>query len=196
MSPLLLALPPALRRKRYLALLIVGVAVLVWSLPRASNDRVWVANQAVLPRVTFEGSLARVENVRNTTYRTTDDYTPAYYDKTFDLDALESAWYIVEPFSDWEGAAHTFLSFGFAGGEYLAISVEIRKEEGETFSALKGLLKRYEVMYVIADERDVIKVRTNYRRDDGYLYPVKATREQIRALLQRETVVSFRNILV
>jgi hypothetical protein len=177
-----LALPPALRRKRYLALLIVGVAMLAWLFPQASNDRTWIANQAVLPRVVFEGSLAHVEDVRNTTYRTTTDYTPAYYDRTFDLDALESVWYVVEPFSEWEGAAHTFLSFGFQGGEYLAISVEIRKEEGENFSALKGLLKQFEVMYVIADERDAIKLRTNYRRDDVYLYPMKATREQIRTL--------------
>ena len=107
-----------------------------------------------------------VRNIRNTTYRSTTDYTPAYYDKTFDLDKLTSVWYIVEPFSNWKGAAHTFLSFGFEDDEYLAISVEIRKEEGEGFSAFKGLFKQYEVIYVIADERDVITVRTNHRRDD------------------------------
>jgi len=57
------------------------------------------------------------------------------------------------------GAAHTFVSFGFKSGDFLAISIEIRKEKGESFSAWRGLLKRYELMYVIADERDVIKLR-------------------------------------
>ena len=176
-------------KKRYIALGILGVAILLWFLPQPSNDRVWVANQAVLPSAEFDDNLVHVRNIRNTTYRSTTDYTPAYYDKTFDLDKLTSVWYIVEPFSNWKGAAHTFLSFGFDDDEYLAISVEIRKEEGEGFSAFKGLFKQYEVIYVIADERDVITVRTNHRRDDVFLYPIKTTREKIRdmfvAMLER-----------
>lgn len=89
--------------------------------------------------------------------------------------------YIVEPFEG-IGAAHTFLSFGFNDGNFVAISVEIRKEKGETFSPLKGLLRSYELMYVIADEQDVIKLRTNYRKDSVYLYPVQTSRENMRAL--------------
>src|SRR5262249_47968878 len=75
----------------------------------------------------------------------------------------------------------TLVSFGF-GGEYVAISVEIRKERGEVYSALKGLLRQYELMYVVADERDVIGLRTNFRRDPVFLYPVKTTREQMRRM--------------
>ncbi len=174
---------PDLRKSwRFFLLLAVGLLVVLWFLPQPSNNRTWVANQAVLPEAEFDGNLVHIRNIRNTAYRTTTDYTPAYYDKTFDLDRLASLWYIVEPFSDWKGAAHTFLSFEFEGPEYLAVSVEIRKEEGEGFSALKGLFKRYEVVYVIADERDAILLRTNYRHDDVYLYPVRTTRDKVREL--------------
>jgi len=88
----------------------------------------------------------------------------------------------VEPFSDWRGPAHTFLSFGFGNGEYIAISVEIRKEKGESFSPVGGLLQQYELIYVIGDEHDLIGLRANYRHDDVYLYKMRATPEQIREL--------------
>jgi hypothetical protein len=82
-----------------------------------------------------------------------------------------------------DGPAHTMVSFGFRDGRYLAISVEIRKEAGEQFSPLRGLFKQYELMYVVADERDVIKLRSNHRRDDVYLYPVRTTAERRRRML-------------
>jgi len=86
---------------------------------------------------------------------------------------------MVEPFSGHGlGAAHTLLSFGFVD-EYVAISVEIRKEKGEKFSPLKGLFRNYELMYVIGDERDLIKLRSNYRRDTVYLYRINTTAERM-----------------
>ena len=82
----------------------------------------------------------------------------------------------------WRGPAHTFLSFGFAGGAYVAISVEIRKEQGESFSPLGGLLRQYELIYVVGDERDLIGLRANHRHDDVYLYPIRTSKEKIRTL--------------
>jgi hypothetical protein len=147
---------------------------------RPSNDREWSVDQAVLANAEIAPPFVTVRNIRNFTYVTTDQYTPAYYDKTFDLRKLESAWFVVEPFG--KGAAHTFVSFGFGENDYLAISIEIRKEKGESFSALAGLLRRYEIMYVIGDERDLIKLRANHRKDPVYLYRVNATPEKIRAM--------------
>jgi hypothetical protein len=95
---------------------------------------------------------------------------------------VRSVDFIVEPFKS-IGAAHTFLSFGFDDETYLAISIEIRKEQGEAFSPWKGILRQYELMYVIADERDVVGLRANYRKDNVYLYPTSATREEAKALL-------------
>lgn len=159
----------------------VGYAVLnVFTEP--SNERVWNDDQAVLPRAEFSGNTVRISNIRNFTYASTTSYTARYYDAVFDLNTITRVWYVVEPFSGFPGSAHTFLSFEFEGERYLSISVEIRKEKGESFSAWRGLFNRYELMYVIADERDVIKLRSNYRKDLVYLYPAKATPEQVRQL--------------
>ena len=150
---------------------------------RPSLDRDWNEDQAVLARAAIDGDRVTITNIRNVDYRSTSDYDVRYYDKTFDLTKLESVWYVVEPFSGHGfGAAHTLMSFGFEGGEYVAISAEIRKEKGESFSAVKGLFRHYEIVYVIADERDVIKLRSNYRRDKVYVYPVTTSRENMRKL--------------
>src|SRR5262245_54036423 len=146
-----------------------------------SLDREWSQDQGVMPRATIDGDKVTIDRVRNFTYRATENYTPAYEQRIYDLARLDSVWFVVEHFGDAPAIAHTFLSFGF-GGEYVAISVEIRKERGEVYSPLKGLLRQYELMYVIADERDVIGLRTNFRRDPVYLYPVKTTREQMRRM--------------
>jgi hypothetical protein len=172
------------RRRVIGALVLAGalVLMLVWLRQRPSNDRDWLPNEAVMPGVTFRGRLVDVRNVRVTTYRTTEDYTPAYEDRTYDLDRLVRVWFVVEPFSKWGGAAHTFLSFEFAGPEFVAVSVEARKERGEVYHFLKGLLRRYELLYVVGDERDLVRLRSNYRRDDVFVYPIRTARERARAL--------------
>lgn len=163
------------------ALLAVLLAPFAWVriFYQPSNTRDWSPDQAVLARATIEGDRVTVENVRNFSYRTETDYTPRYETRSYDLGRLDSLWFVVERFGPAPAIAHTFLSFGF-GEEYVSVSVEIRKERGETYSPLAGLLRQYELMYVIADERDVIGLRTNLRGDPVYLYPAKATREQIR----------------
>ena len=158
------------------------VIALIWYISiKPSNDRDWAIDQALLPYAEFQGDKVDVYNIRNFFYRSTDDFDINYYDKTFDLNKLESIYYIIEPFGN-IGAAHTFISFGFGPNNYLAISIEIRKEKGESFSAVKGLLKRYELAYVIADEKDVVKLRSNYRKDPVLVYPVKSTKEKRRQL--------------
>jgi hypothetical protein len=102
-----------------------------------------------------------------------------HYDRTYDLSRLGT----VDLFLVYWGPpliAHTMLSFGFGEGGYVCISIEIRKEKGETYSALKGLFKQYELTYVVADELDVVRLRTNYRGETVYLYRLKARPELIR----------------
>jgi len=161
-------------RGRAAAGFLVAFVLLVawWSRIEPSNDRDWKPEVAVLPYATIEGDLITLHNVRNFDYRTETDFTPRYYDKTYDLRQLDSVDLIA---SYWAGPAiaHIFLSFGFAGKDYLAISIERRDERGEDYSTIKGLFKQYELFYNVSDERDVIRVRTNYRRDppeDVYLY--------------------------
>lgn len=177
---------PAIRR----AVRAIGLVVLALAAARAalvlvvrpSNDRDWSEDQARLPEATFDGSRVTVRNVRNFDYQATDRWTPRWEERTYDLDALESVWFAVEPFGDVRGPAHTFLSFGFRDSSYVAVSVEIRKEKGESFDPFLGLMRRYEVTYVVGDERDLLKLRTNFRKDSVFLWRVHTTPEKARAL--------------
>ena len=166
--------------------LIIGTLVIVYVVfalfTPPKTDRDWNTDQIVEPKISIDGDVVSIKNIRNFTYRTTSDYTPGYYDKTFNLDEIKSVDFMVEPFSTNPGAAHTLLTFGFNDGSHVAISVEIRKEKGESFSAIKGLLRQYELTYVIADEHDVIGLRANYRHDQVFLYPIKTDKEKIRNL--------------
>ena len=172
------------KRWRWIVGIVAGLAAVraaMVAIVRPSNTRDWTGDQTTLPSATFDGSLVTIRNIRNFQYESVDRYTPAWYDKTFDLNKLESAWFVVEPFGG-PLMAHTFVSFGFGGNDFVAISVEIRKEKGEAFSPVKGLLRQYEVMYVVGDERDLIKLRVNYRKDQVYVYPMRTTRERMRAM--------------
>ncbi|MBP5993604.1 MAG: DUF4105 domain-containing protein [Candidatus Moranbacteria bacterium] len=151
---------------------------------RPTNDRNWSPDLVRLPEITFgsDGTVT-IRSIRNFTYRSVTDYTPGYYDRTFAVSDIQTVWFMVEPFS--VVAAHTLVSFGLSDGTYIAISVEIRKTVGQVFSQLAVLffLRRHELVYVIGDERDLIRLRTNYRQDTVYLYPVQATPSQAQALL-------------
>ncbi|MGH7466595.1 MAG: DUF4105 domain-containing protein [Longimicrobiales bacterium] len=152
---------------------------------RPSNRRTWEIGQAVLPQTEFTGSRVTIKNVRNFRYDAAGQPIPAYEDRTYDLDRIESVWLIIAPFERADrGPAHTFLSFGFADSQYVAISIESRRELGEEYSLLKGMLRRYEILYVIGDERDLIGLRTNHRDDDVFVYPIKTSPDRVRRLFQ------------
>lgn len=171
-----------IQRAALVAIVLTGVVALYVGLKQPSNAREWNADQAVLPTARFNGDLVHVSGVRNFTYRAVDDFDVVYEERSYDLAKLERAWFVVEPFSDFGGAAHTFLSFTFEGGEALAVSVEIRKEVGEEFGVLSGMLNNFELMVVVGDERDLIGLRANHRQDDVYLYPMVATSADARRL--------------
>lgn len=143
-------------------------------LMRPSNDRTWQPDVAQLPYAEIAGDKVVLHNVRNCDYVSETNFTVHYETRTYDLSRLRSADIL---FSDWglKYIAHTMLSFGFEGGEYLCVSIETRKELGEVYSALKGFFRQYELIYIAADERDVLGLRTNHREgEDVYLYRVQA----------------------
>jgi hypothetical protein len=176
----------AVRRRRLLpmAASVAGLLTCAWcALVHPRGDRPdWSPDQARMPEVVVDGSQVTVRQVRDCRYRTVDDYDARWEERRYDLDRIASVWFVVEPFSSGSPAAHTFLSFGFDGGDYIAVSVEIRKRIGEHFSPVAALFRRYELMYVIADERDAIAVRLLHRHHAVYLYPLRATRPQARQL--------------
>ncbi|RLJ68263.1 Lnb N-terminal periplasmic domain-containing protein [Sulfurisoma sediminicola] len=173
------------RRNALLAHLALFAALLAWwQTIKPSNTRDWQTNVAVLPYATIEGEQVTVHNIRNFDYRSETDYTPAYYDKRFDLRKLEGV-DIVAVYWMGPAIAHVFVSFAFAGGEHLAASIETRTEKGEGYSTLKGFFRQYELYYVVADERDVIRLRTNYRHDppeDVYVFRMQGPLENGRRL--------------
>lgn len=173
-----------MKSAKYIVLVcILGLLFLVWFTRVPLKNRDWSPDQSRMPIVTREGDLVKIKNVRNIKYRSSEDYDLKYYDRTYDLRKLKRAWYLVELFTDWRGPAHTLVSFEFEDDVFLSISVEIRKERDESFSAFLGLLRQYEIMYVIADEEDVIKLRTNFRKNRVYLYPMKGGNETLRKFL-------------
>ena len=107
--------------RRALAIVALVATVAIVSLHvfiRPSNQRDWSPDQSRLPFAETHGPLVTIHDVRNFRYAGADRFTPAWYDKTYDLRRLDSVWFVVEPFGSLEGLAHTFVSFGFAGGDF------------------------------------------------------------------------------
>ena len=203
------AIALAVRRWRWPvagAYLAAFVALLGWFFSlEPSNERDWQTDVAVLPYATIEGNVVTMHNIRNFDYRSETDYTPAYYDKSFDVSKLTGV-DIVAVYWMGPAVAHVFVSFEFAGGDHLAVSIETRKEKGEAYSTVKGFFRQYELYYVVADERDVIRLRTNYRHDppeDVYVYrargPIENGRrlflDYVRKINSLKTTAEFYNTL-
>jgi hypothetical protein len=183
---LVAAVSAVLPRLRWWPLALFAVALIGfqvrWNGVRPSNDRDWQTDVAVLPFATFDGDLVTIHNIRNFDYRTETDYTPRYYDKTYDLRKLDSA-DLIAVYWMGDAIAHVMVSFGFAGRDFVAVSIETRKERGEAYDTVKGFFRQYELTYIVGDERDLIRLRTNYRKDppeDAYLYRTNAPPENVR----------------
>lgn len=156
------------------------IVFLLFLFKTPSLDRDWNLDQKILPKIYFYWDSINIKNIRNFQYNSTSEYRVLYYDKTYDLNNIESLYYIIEPFSNYDWPAHTMMSFGFSNWDYLTISAEIRKEVGESFSAIKWLLKQYELVYMVWDENDLVKLRANYRKDEVIMYPIKTSKENIK----------------
>lgn len=176
---------PSMRNRLLSIHVVVFLVVLIWWFNiQPSNDRHWQTDVSKLAYASTESDLVTMHNIRNFSYHSEFDYYPDYYDKTFDLKKLEG----VDLFAVyWMGPAiaHVILSFDFGENDHLAISIEARKEEGESYSTIKGFFRQFELMYIVADERDLIGLRTNYRQDPPeqvYRYRIKAPKENIKRI--------------
>lgn len=180
--PLAFIILPNRRRTVYGILVLCSGIILGWYQIEPSHDRNWAPGVAKLPRITIEGDQIRVHNIRNFDYRTPDDFSVQYYDKTFDLNKLETADYVLSYWDGKEAIAHTIISFGFDDGDYLAVSVETRLEQGEPQTGLGGLFKQYELIYILADERDLLRLRSNFRKEEVFLYPTTLNKREVRKI--------------
>ncbi|MFZ0679427.1 DUF4105 domain-containing protein [Candidatus Binatus sp.] len=171
-----------LLRGLVVALFPVIIVGLWWTAIPASNTRDWTPDVARTARATFDSNKVTIENVRNFKYRSETDYDQRWETRTYDLDRIKG----VDLFLSFWGPteiAHTIVSWDFDDGQHLAISIETRKQKGESYSAIRGFFRQYELYYVVADERDLVGLRTNYRGEQVYLYRIRASPAQARALL-------------
>jgi hypothetical protein len=164
-----------------LATLFLGVFAWWLAIP-PSHDRPWRPEVAVMPRAIIDGDRVRITGVRNFDYRTPNDFTVRYEEREMRLSHLTGLDFYVSYWA--EGlVGHTFLSFIFDDAPPLSISIETRPEVGEGFNPLASLFKQFELIYVVGDERDLVGLRTNHRREMVYLYRLNTSAVDARRLL-------------
>lgn len=169
------------QRHKIIACAVFFAIVLGWWLTlQPSNARDWQGDVAQTAWAEIDGDKVTIQNVRNFEYRTETDYTPHWETRTYDLKNIRGAdLFITFWGSPW--IAHPIVSFQFGDHDHIAFSVETRKEVGEEYSAIRGFFRQYELIYLVGDERDLIRVRTNYRvGEEVYLYHTTATAEAAR----------------
>jgi hypothetical protein len=181
----LAALVAIVQRKHWRAVLVYAAAyalLLAWSGSiSASNDRNWAADVVHSITGIVDGDRLSVSNVRNFSWRTETDYTEGWEQRTYDLSKLRSLdLFLVY----WMGPsiAHTIMSFGFADGRYLDFSIELRRPQNDQYSAVAGFFKTHELVYIGADERDLLTLR-KVRNEQIQLYRLRTPPERARALL-------------
>lgn len=156
--------------------------VLAWWLTlKPSNDRAWQPDVAQTAWAEIHGDHVTIHNVRNCDYLTEGDFTPRWETRSFDLSQIRG----MDIFLTYWGSpwiAHPIISFQFGDNDYIAMSIETRKEVGEEYSAIRGFFRYYELIYTVSDERDVVRLRTNYRKgEETYLFHTRATPERARS---------------
>lgn len=176
-----------LRRGRFLSRFVLGlvpplVVVAWWLTLTPSNDRDWTVDVSRTPTFTIEGDQLTAHDVRDFIYRSDEDFDPRWVTRTYDLSQLRG----VDLFMSYWGPtlyAHTIMSWEFADGSHLAVSIETRKEKGEEYSAVLGFFRQFERFYVVAEERDVVGVRAQHRGEQLFLYRLQPSPELARKLL-------------
>ena len=155
-----------------------------WQRILPSNDRLWADDVARITSGTIDGNRVTLRNVRNFDWRSNDDYTERWETREYDLDKLSSVDMVMSYWDGW-AIAHMLISFGFDDGRHVVFSVEVRRQKNLVYSEIGGFFKRDGLSIIAADERDVIRVRTNIRGEDDYLYRMRMPLTAMRSLFVR-----------
>ena len=166
--------------RKLVIFVVLFAGVLIWWLTLSpTNDSDWEPDVAQTAWADNQGDEVTLHNVRNCDYRTNTDYTPHWETRTVRLSQITGIDLAIDYWgSPW--IAHPIASFQFADALPLCFSIEIRRKRGQTYSTIGGLYRQFELIYIVADERDVIRLRTNYRNEDIYLYRTTVSPAQAR----------------
>ncbi len=173
------------RQKRFTAAALAVtalVAVYYFGFVKPDPNQEWAPEQAQMPHVEIEGDKVHISNVRNFTWHTATDFTPGFYERVYDVNKLDSMYYVVASMPMWEAVAHVFVCFGFSDGQHVAVSVEGRRVKGVPYRLIPSLFRQYQLIYVVGDERDVVGLRGAIWKKPVFFYPARTTNERKRAI--------------
>lgn len=159
-----------------------GIAIYYFGFVTPDTNVEWSPEQARHPIVEVDGDKVHVQNVRNFTWRSRTDFTPGFYDRTYDVSKLDSMYYVVAPMPGLDAVAHVFVCFGFSDGQTVAVSVEGRRRLGQPYQLIPSMFRQLQLMYVVGDERDVVGLRGAVWEVPVYFYPANSTPERMRAI--------------
>jgi Domain of unknown function (DUF4105) len=167
----------------YLLIVLVLGYLTTWVVFQPSHERTWTTGHQVLPQVVFDTDrVVTITGFRDFEWHTAADAQEHYRTRTVLLDSIKQVDVLISHFSTYEGIAHIFVSFGLTDGEEIVVSLEARREQGETYSPLLGMLRQYEMIYVVGSARDLINARAELRGERLYRYHTIATPLQAQAL--------------
>lgn len=144
---------------------------------KPSNNRHWVEEFSVLPDVEIDGDVVTIHNIRDWRHSEKETTSHHYISRAFDSNKLERVWFLIEPFGQWDGVAHTYFVFDFIDQEPVSFSIEARREVGEEYSAFLGLFKKYELIYMWGTEQDFTLKRVVQLKNDVHMYPMTVSGE-------------------
>lgn len=173
-------------RRRTRAWLVVAVVLALVAVSHhvffvtPTHDLEWEVDQAVMPEIEIDGSRVTVRNARRFVWRSIDDFTPGYYDAALDADQITGMYYVIAPFSKFGALAHVFMSFSFADGQHISVSVEARRTRGQPFRPIASMFRQHHLIYIIGDERDVVGLRGVSSSHPVQFYPARSTPQRMR----------------
>ena len=167
-----------LRRGALAAFLLLCLPLGVLMAQRPSNDRNWAEAASRTAHATIDGNLVTIHDIRNFRYHDDGTWTADWYDAVFDLEEIRESYFLLTTFGGIEGIGHVMVSFRFGDDQFIVLSVEIRREEGEEYDPIAGVFRNYELIYVAADERDALALRTHIHQDPTWMIPMNAGPEK------------------
>jgi Domain of unknown function (DUF4105) len=169
--------------RRSLAALAVTAGVAVWYFgfvtPKPED---WAVQHERMPHVEIVGDKVHVGNVRNFTWRTESDFTPGWYDRVYDVNAISSMYYVLSPILNLRAVSHVWVGFGFSDGKHVAISVEARGVKERPYGLFRSMFRQFQLIDVVGDERDVVALRGAIWKNEVRFYPARTTPERMRAI--------------